>query len=103
MLYHAETTAAEQMQQSEEEGQAEMQAWMTWAQNVGPALIDFGAPLGSSTVVSADGVGTSTTTAAGYSIIEASDLDAASALMDGHPHLRIGTIQIHEVLAVPGM
>ncbi|GAA1964059.1 hypothetical protein GCM10009776_28550 [Microbacterium deminutum] len=91
------------MQQSEDEGQAEMQAWMDWAQGVGAALVDMGTPLGGSTVVSADGRADVASTAVGYSILEAHDLDAAAAMMEGHPHLGVGTIHIHETLAVPGM
>jgi isoaspartyl peptidase/L-asparaginase-like protein (Ntn-hydrolase superfamily) len=40
------------------------------------------------------------------SIIQAEDLDAAVALMEGHPHFMSGegaTIQIHETLEIPGM
>ncbi len=42
----------------------------------------------------------------GYSIIQADDLEAAVALMEGHPHFMSGedaTIQIHETLDIPGM
>lgn len=103
VLYHADTTASEQMQQSDDEGQAEMQAWMNWAQNVGPALVDMGAPLGDTAIVPREGAGPAASTAVGYSIVEAPDLNAAAALMEGHPHLRIGTIHILQALTVPGM
>lgn len=49
------------------------------------------------------GAGPAASTAVGYSIVEAPDLNAAAALMEGHPHLRIGTIHLHQVLAIPGM
>ena len=45
-------------------------------------------------------------TVGGYSIIQADDLDAAVALMEGHPHFMSGegaTIRIHETLDLPGM
>jgi hypothetical protein len=45
-------------------------------------------------------------TLGGYSILQAEDLNAAVALMDGHPHFMSGegaTIQIHETLEIPGM
>lgn len=103
VLYHAQTSASEQMQQSEDEGQAEMQAWMDWAQNAGDALVDMGTPLGATAVVSADGRADEASTAVGYSILEADDLDVAAAMMQGHRHRRIGTIHIHETLVVPGM
>ncbi|BDZ53485.1 YciI family protein [Agromyces marinus] len=100
VLYHADVSAEEQMQQSESEGQAAMQAWMAWAGQAGDALVDFGTPLGAARHVGAEGTAS---TIAGFSIIEAPDADAAAALMDGHPHLELGTIEILEQLSVPGM
>jgi len=41
-------------------------------------------------------------TAAGYSIVEAADADAAAALMDGHPHLKLGAIEVLETIELPG-
>lgn len=103
VLYHADVGAEEQMQQSEEAGQAGMQAWMDWAGRTGPALLDFGTPLGQARAVTSDGTSTPTTTVAGYSIVEAPDADAAAALMEGHPHLEVDTIRLHEALEVPGI
>ena len=43
---------------------------------------------------------------AGYSIIEAVDMSAAKALVDGHPFLSGSTgdfaVEIHELMPVPG-
>ena len=103
VLYNADVGAEEQMQQSEEDAQASMQAWMDWAARVGPALVDFGTPLGQAREVTSEGASTPSTTVGGYSIVEAADADAAAALMVGHPHLELGTIRLHEALAVPGM
>lgn len=103
VLYRADVSAEEQMQQSEEEGQAETQEWMAWAGKTGEALLDFGSPLGNARVVTASGASASSSSAAGYSIIEADDADAAAALMDGHPHLKIGTIEILETIEISGM
>ncbi len=103
VLYHADVGAEEQMQQSEEDAQADMQAWTDWAAGVGPALVDFGTPLGQVCEVTVDGTSTPSTTVGGYSIVEAADVDGAAALMTGHPHLQIGTIRLHEALDVPGM
>ena len=103
VLYHSDVSAEEQMQQSEAEGQASMQAWMDWAGRTGPALTDFGTPLGNPRRVGPDGASAATTTIAGYSIVEAADADAAAALMVGHPHLEIGTIEVLEGIELPGM
>ena len=104
VLYHADVTATEQMQQSADDGAAEMQAWMEWAQRVGAALVDMGSPLGATTAETDEGSATvARSTAVGYSMLEAPDADAAAAMMAGHPHLRIGTIQLHQMLNIPGM
>jgi len=39
----------------------------------------------------------------GYSILEADSREALDGVLEGHPHLAIGTIDVHEFLAVPGM
>jgi len=42
----------------------------------------------------------------GYSIIEASDMDAAVSLAKGHPHLNMPggcEIEVHEAQPIPGM
>ncbi|MFE5673345.1 YciI family protein [Agromyces sp. NPDC056523] len=103
VLYHADVGAEEQMQQSEADAQAGMQVWMDWAQGAGAALLDFGTPVGNARRVDADGADAATTTVGGYSLVEAADADAAAALMKGHPHLRIGTIEVLESIDLPGM
>lgn len=103
LLYMSDTPAAEQMQQSEEEGAADMQEWTAWAASAGGALLDFGLPLGNARSVSASGSGESSSTVGGYSIIEAADADAAAALLAGHPHLKNGTIELLEAFEIPGM
>lgn len=96
VTYHgagAPSTAAEKEQA--------MSAFMAWVKDVGEALVDPGAPLGPSTVVSAEGVaeGTATGPAGGYSILEADDLAAAAELVRNHPFVgRGGSLQVSEAL-----
>jgi hypothetical protein len=90
--------------QSEEEGRQAMAAFMTWADEVGSALVDPGAPLGGSAVVSSAGAanGVAEGPASGYSVIEAEDLAAAAALLRDHPFVgRGGALQVSET-ASPG-
>ncbi|MGR2751915.1 hypothetical protein [Agromyces arachidis] len=103
VLYRADVSAEAQMEQSAEEGQAEMQEWMAWGGRVGDALVDFGTPLGNGRAVGASGTGPSSSDVAGYSLVDAADADAAAALMEGHPHLKVGTIEVLEALELPGM
>ena len=79
-----------------EQGQAIMQAWMEWGGKAGSAIVDFGAPVAP--------IGGADKTIGGYSILEASDADALNALLEGHPHVaQGGTIDVHELQAIPGM
>ena len=52
-----------------------------------------------------DGSSDAATQLNGYSIVEADDMDAAKALVDGHPFLSDGggafSVEVHELLPVP--
>jgi hypothetical protein len=94
VTYHgagAPTTEAEKNQA--------MSAFMAWVSDVGTSMVDPGAPLGPSTVVSSAGVvaGTASGPASGYSILEADDLAAAEELVRNHPFVgRGGSLQVSE-------
>jgi hypothetical protein len=84
-----------------DEQQQAMAAFMAWAQRTGPALVDPGAPLGPSAVVSEAGVtdGVAEGPAGGYSILEAADLAAAADLLRGHPFVdRGGVLQVSQAM-----
>lgn len=90
------TTGEPMAEPTPEQGQAIMEAWMTWGGKAGPAIVDFGAPV--TPVDSADA------TIGGYSILEAADATALAALLEGHPHVASGgTIDSYELEAIPGM
>jgi hypothetical protein len=61
--------------------------WGSWMVNTGPALLDQGSPCGDGTVVVDDGSNTKISGITGYTIVEAKDLNAATALTKGHPLL----------------
>jgi len=93
VLYRSDVSAAEQMANATpEEAAAGMQEWMRWFEATGEALVDGGAP-----TQGGDG------TVGGYSILQAADLAAAQGLVADHPHRRIGTIDVLELLQMPGM
>lgn len=96
VLYTADASAAEQMANSTpEQQQAGMQAWMAWFEKAGPAIVDGGSPV--------QPVADAAPTVAGYSILEAEDQAALATLLEGHPHLEVGTIASYEFLPMPGM
>ncbi len=101
IIYHAPAEAMAAMATaSEEEKMAGMKPWMDWRARCGEAIVDFGAPLlpGQSMDKSGDW-SQSSTEVTGYSILKASDLDAAKEYLKGHPHTAWApgcTIDIHE-------
>src|SRR5262245_61927673 len=77
VLYNSPISASEQMEMSSpEEMKAGMDLWMAWSRDVGPALVDFGLPLGGSNRVEGGSTSPGTSQATGYSIIEAESLEA---------------------------
>lgn len=87
--------------ESPEEGQAVMAKWLAWRDQMGDAVVDFGAPAGPSKTVSngsvADGGGANP--ASGYSLISAGDIDAAVAHAKGCPILEDGgSIEVAEAM-----
>lgn len=62
-------------------------AFAAWIEKVGEALIDVGAPFGTSTSVRDDGTEGPAGDLIGYTIVEADNLVAAKALTDGLPFL----------------
>jgi len=107
VLYKSPKPAEEAMAEaSPEEAEAGMKMWMDWAARAGDGIVDLGTPLGAAKVLDGSAVTDAEATLGGYSVIQAEDLDAAVALMGGHPHFMSGegaTIQIHETLDIPGM
>lgn len=105
-IYHAPMAPAEAAPPTPEQMEAVMGEWNAWAGKVGDGMVDFGSPLAGGIRVTTDGTSPSTREVAGYSIIEANDLDAALELASNHPHLNMPggcEIEVHEAQAIPGM
>ena len=100
VLYRSKLTAVEQMAQgTREQAQAGMEAWMTWAEQAGEAVVDLGMPLA---LVEAGG--DSGDPIGGYSIFQADSHEALAKVLEGHPHLAMGgSIETLEFLSMPGM
>jgi hypothetical protein len=67
--------------------------------------VDLGAPLDRSTSVAPDSSTPNKSSITGYSVLQAESLEAAVALMEGHPHFQMpgATIQVLEAVPMPGM
>lgn len=105
LLYKGPATDPQEM--AEADRNAVMAKWKEWMDDVGSALVDVGTPLGQSASVVDDGSSGSATQLNGYSIVEAADLGAATALCENHPFLSDKTgefaVDVYEMLPVPGM
>ena len=94
VLYRSSVSSREQMADATpEQAQAGMEAWQTWAQKAGPAIVDLGAPL--------DGPGDVT----GFSILESDSRSTVEGLLADHPHRHApgAAIDVLEFMAIPGM
>src|SRR5262249_55213009 len=104
ILYRAPVSAREQMASGSAEDRDQMMGqWMDWAGQAGDALVDFGTPLAE-----ANGAGTPVPAPghmiAGYSILQADSDAEVAQIIESHPHLAMGgTIEVHEMLPMPGM
>ena len=106
VIYHAPAAWVEQMQQvSPEDMKKGMESWMTWAAGIGDGLVDMGTPLAGGLRMSTSGSSPSDREVTGYSILQAENMDAAEAMLSGHPHLAWAEgceIEVHEALPLPG-
>lgn len=84
LLYQGAGGSGPTPDMSEDQVKEIMQAWGTWMEKVGSALVDPGAPTGERGSVGGSGTAVGVN---GYSVVEAPDLEAARALCEGHPYL----------------
>ena len=107
VLYTAPIEASQQMAETSPEDQAKgMEAWMEWARRCGEKLVDLGSPLTGGQKLSSGGGSNSNLNLAGYSVLQAENMDEAKALLQGHPHLGWNaacTIEVYETMPIPGM
>ena len=109
VLYHVPAEAMQQTMNVTPEQQAEgMKAWMQWMQKCGDKLVDIGSPLINGLQINNNGeTKNSDKQVAGYSILQAENMEEVKSLLKGHPHLSGWhpgtTIEVHEARALPGM
>lgn len=81
-----------------------MNLWMAWAGRCGDSLVDMGAPLSGGKKLTKFGSTPSDKEVTGYSILEAENMEAAQALLAGHPHLQWEAgceTEVHEAMPLP--
>ena len=106
VLYRSTASAMEQMSKATpEQSKAVMDAWMTWAKKAGPAIVDLGSPTGNSQKHTSSAATAGDKTIGGFSILQADSSQKLSDVLQGHPHFMVpgASIEVHEVLPLPGM
>ncbi len=100
ILYRAPVSVLEQLASATpEQQQAGMEAWRVWAEKVGYAIADLGAPLAHTTHV---GPGTAAADqVTGYSLLNAGSADEVETLLNGHPHLTMPGASVEVLELIP--
>lgn len=103
LLYNGPATPMEEM--TKEAGEKTMAGWQSWMEKVGDAVVDIGLPMANGRAVVDDGSAGTATDLNGYSIIQAENMDAAIALVDGHPflsdHSGKFSVEVFELMPMP--
>jgi hypothetical protein len=86
LLYRGDATPPDQM--TEAQSAEIMRQWNAWTEKHSSALVDIGKPFAARASVGGDGSRQTPANLNGYTIVEADDLEAATAFCDGHPFLR---------------
>jgi len=88
--------------ESQEEGEQVMAAWKAWFEGMGDGVAVPGNPVGMSQTVSADGVADNggANPLAGYSVVNAADIGAATEMAKGCPMVVTGngSVEVAEII-----
>ncbi len=82
-----------------EDGAKHMARWKDWLGGLGDAVVNPGTPLGTSMIVSADGVTDAEheICLTGFSVVKADSLEAAIEMAKACPFLEFGTLEVAEM------
>jgi hypothetical protein len=107
VLYKASAADFERaMKGTPEEAQAGMDAWNAWGKKAAAAIVDMGAPLGKTLLVTSKGASPSRNDLGGYSIMQGESKEAVAETLKGHPHFMMGdsaSIEVIDLVELPGM
>ena len=82
-----------------------MAAWGAWMEKNKAAIVEIGAPLGTTKRIGLNGVTDIKNNLAAFVVVQADSHEAAAKLFEGHPHFTIfpgEAVEIMECLPVPG-
>ncbi len=100
ILYMAPISAEQQINFSPEEMEKGMEPWLAWYKKAGKTIVDMGAPLGKGECFDKKGSSKTKSQVAGYTIVQAKDLNEVKNIITDHPHLMMpnASIEIFEIM-----
>jgi hypothetical protein len=100
VLYFAPVTAEQQMNVSPEEAKKGMEPWLAWNRKYGNSIVDLGSPLGFGINITKGGSSKAQSQVAGYSIVQAEDMEVVKAMLADHPHFMMpnASIEVFEMM-----
>ena len=85
---------------------AGMEAWNKWGTINQKAIVDQGAPLGKTKLISKQGISDTKNEIAAYTIVQADSHEAAARVFENHPHFTLfpgESVEVMECLPMPSM
>jgi hypothetical protein len=107
VLYKAsQATFEKAMKATPEQQRAGMDAWAAWGKKAGASIVEMGAPLGKTLLVTEKGASPSRNDIGGFSIMQGDSKEAVAETLKGHPHFMMGpdsSIEVVDMLPITGM
>jgi hypothetical protein len=94
------------MKSTPEQAQAGMDAWNAWGKKAAASIVDMGAPLGKTLLVTSKGSSPSRNDLGGYSIMQGESKEAVAETLKDNPHFLMGdsaSIEVIDLVEMPGV
>jgi hypothetical protein len=85
---------------------AGMDAWGKWVEKYKNSIVEMGAPVGKTKLISRKGISDITNNIAAYTVVRAESYDEAAKMFLEHPHFMIfpgDAVEVMECLPIPKM
>jgi hypothetical protein len=99
----ASAVEAQMKARSPEEIKKGMEPWLTWFKKCGKSIVDNGNMVGNGMNFTKTGSSKAKSNVAGYSIVQAEDMDGAKAVIANHPHYMMPKASIEVLEIMPMM
>ena len=101
VVYRMDMEAMKKMMETStpEDRQKGMDEWKVWMQTNAGHFADMGAPAGKNTHITAQGATAMSNDIAGYSVLQAESMEAATAILLTNPHFKMpgATVDLMEI------